>query len=546
MAEQFSDLHVTGPLTVDGNVGIGTTKPNRFNSNVHKVLTIENPSPLRSSIIELLGNADNKDDVSLGAIYFGDLSNAEGNQHQALIAVDSKGASNAKGGRMEFWTRQDNHGFDRRMVIADTGNVGIGTPIPHYPLHVTTENPNEWQARFANGPTNVYLSHAGGYGLGIDTGQNNRSDKWALDVRNAQRVHLHVRDDGNVGIGTPAPSDALHVSGAIRTTDHLKVGSGNPLTGDSDWGIDSTMDTSPRKRRAYVINHHFGLSLSAHSYYGGIRFFNQRAGSPYPYNGTMVMAITNGRVGIGTTKPSQELQVIGQAGFFDGVSHRGVTINPGLRDGIADIYSDYVGGSEPKLHVSTYSQRATANGITVDTVGNVGIGTASPAGKLHVHGAAAGPSANSFLLTRDGDAPFMRFQGAGGRLAEIQFDGSVLNIQNGSNHPIERMVLNARQVESGKIIANEIQVMGFIVSADRVFERDYDLRTIGQLQSYVQEHKHLPGIPSAKEMTAKGLNLGEMQSKLLEKIEELTLYVIGLKKDNEGLREQIAAIEEAA
>ena len=73
--------------------------------------------------------------------------------------------------------------------------------------------------------------------------------------------------------------------------------------------------------------------------------------------------------------------------------------------------------------------------------GNVGVGTASPASRFHIHSTSSGSSATGLLLTRDGDAPYMRFRGAGGKLAEIQFDGSLLHIQDGTGGDIDNIAL---------------------------------------------------------------------------------------------------------
>ena len=73
---------------------------------------------------------------------------------------------------------------------------------------------------------------------------------------------------------------------------------------------------------------------------------------------------------------------------------------------------------------------------------------------------------------------------------------------------------------------------------DYVFESDYDLRTLQETKKYIAENKHLPEIPSAKEMEAKGVDLGDMNMRLLKKIEELTLYQIDLleRLENESAR----------
>lgn len=72
--------------------------------------------------------------------------------------------------------------------------------------------------------------------------------------------------------------------------------------------------------------------------------------------------------------------------------------------------------------------------------------------------------------------------------------------------------------------------------ADYVFKKDYKLNSLETVEKHIDEKGHLPNIPSAKEVKENGINLGEMDAKLLEKIEELTLYVIQLNKDVKQLR----------
>lgn len=72
--------------------------------------------------------------------------------------------------------------------------------------------------------------------------------------------------------------------------------------------------------------------------------------------------------------------------------------------------------------------------------------------------------------------------------------------------------------------------------ADRVFKKGYVMMPLAQLDEYIQEHEHLPGIPTASEAVEKGVSTQEMTAKLLEKVEELTRYVIELKNENESLK----------
>ena len=78
---------------------------------------------------------------------------------------------------------------------------------------------------------------------------------------------------------------------------------------------------------------------------------------------------------------------------------------------------------------------------------------------------------------------------------------------------------------------------------DYVFEKDYKLRSIEELEKYIVQNKHLPGIVPAAEVEKEGMKVGEMNKAMIEKIEELTLYVIQLSKENKKLKEQIDALK---
>jgi len=107
----------------------------------------------------------------------------------------------------------------------------------------------------------------------------------AKQITTGGTTDLALMPGGRIGIGTNTPASKLDVNGNIS------------------WGIDSTEETTPNNRSAYVLQHHTGLSLSAHSYYGGVRIYNQVSSTPHGYNGTMVMAITGGKVGILNSTP---------------------------------------------------------------------------------------------------------------------------------------------------------------------------------------------------------------------------------------------------
>jgi hypothetical protein len=75
---------------------------------------------------------------------------------------------------------------------------------------------------------------------------------------------------------------------------------------------------------------------------------------------------------------------------------------------------------------------------------------------------------------------------------------------------------------------------------DKVFEKDYKLMPIKELENFIEEHKHLPDIPSEKEMLSEPKGVGEMSGLLLKKIEELTLYIV---EQNKKLEEQQVEID---
>ncbi|QUT74031.1 hypothetical protein INE81_00449 [Bacteroides salyersiae] len=90
---------------------------------------------------------------------------------------------------------------------------------------------------------------------------------------------------------------------------------------------------------------------------------------------------------------------------------------------------------------------------------------------------------------------------------------------------------------NGTIRANEIKVES--EWADFVFKKGYNLPTITEVKQHIEEKGTLPGIPSEKEVKANGVNLAETDVLLLQKIEELTLYIIELKQEIEDLKSQV-------
>jgi len=96
----------------------------------------------------------------------------------------------------------------------------------------------------------------------------------------------------------------------------------------------------------------------------------------------------------------------------------------------------------------------------------------------------------------------------------------------------------------GTIFSTEVKVKSDVTVPDYVFEDNYDLMSLEEVEAYVKENKHLPEIPSASEIEAEGgMLMSEMTLGLLKKVEELTLHMIEMKKENEELQKRIEQLE---
>ena len=110
------------------------------------------------------------------------------------------------------------------------------------------------------------------------------------------------------------------------------------------------------------------------------------------------------------------------------------------------------------------------------------------------------------------------------------------NIGVGTANPTDLLTV------AGKIGAREIKV-STSAGADFVFETGYKLPELAELEKFVKTNKHLPEIPTAKQMVENGVNLGELNIKLLQKVEELTFHLIEKDKTIEGILKRMDEME---
>jgi hypothetical protein len=97
----------------------------------------------------------------------------------------------------------------------------------------------------------------------------------------------------------------------------------------------------------------------------------------------------------------------------------------------------------------------------------------------------------------------------------------------------------------GNVICEEMRVLISSSWPDYVFNEDYALMNLNEVEEYIAENNHLPGMPSASEIDGgQGIDLGEMQRLTVEKVEELTLYLIEANKKMDELAKQNAALQQ--
>ncbi|MDN5215680.1 hypothetical protein QQ020_26620 [Fulvivirgaceae bacterium BMA12] len=201
--------------------------------------------------------------------------------------------------------------------------------------------------------------------------------------------------------------------------------------------------------------------------------------------------------------------------------------------------------------------------IMVFDRGKVGIGTALPESDLHISSGNDGDAILTLSADEDNnnesDNPLIQLRQDGGALGvnigydETNFganlfgigrrqtsvdhwDTFIINTTNGNVGIGTKTTSSYKLSVNGNIRAKEVKVeTGW---SDFVFEDDYELITLAELEAFIKANKHLPEIPSAEEVAENGVSLGEMDSKLLQKIEELTLYIIDQQKEIEILKEK--------
>jgi hypothetical protein len=419
-----------------------------------------------------------------------------------------------------------------------TGNVGIGTTSPASLLTVGSAS--------IRGTLDVKGSTTDLPALSISdlrsggkqfTFYNGLSAMGNLDIFDqvSQAFRLTIGSGGNIGIGTAYPDALLHVK------------SNSVIFGSN------------------------GGSFTQHIHQGGV-------GGKYhlALDGNTRFTLDNdGRMGLGTTAPSDKLHLYTGPSAAYGTSG-GITISDSYTVGrFWDSGGGHDIGTLDLSYDGSQAVRLIANGDSYINGGNVGVGKTNPSTRLDVNGSIQ--TSGQFILDNgtgndiinksatgnvrlgwgtygipggavlgtDGEQPLI-FATAYAEKMRMSASG---NLGIGTSQPSEKLSVNGN-IKAKKVIVSQTNW------PDYVFDSAYSLRTLSEVEKFIIKNKHLPDIPSLKEVEGKGISVGDNQALLLKKIEELTLYLIDqhktiqnilteqkkIKTENQGLRNQIKKI----
>jgi hypothetical protein len=398
--------------------------------------------------------------------------------------------------RAQLWTPTTG------ILYADptTTKVGVGTTTPLLPLNVAGPNAAPTGAAYTGGAVSIGSTATN---LALHFGVNTTGSIYSwIQSRNqsAASTYYDLRLQmlgGKVGIGANSPIQTLDVSGRIHVLNGVIQTGGSAITTTSDLGL-------------YSLNS--GMYMRFVTNNAPIKFFTD--GGTTPIGGTEKVTIAaNGNMGINYANPTEKLQI---------------------DNGVFKLSSPNSYGGPMMLFAASPTAGYVGDwGIEYrpSSQGNPGLNFWKPFG---------GPNGgNNYLFLADNGNVGIRTDNP---TANFTVNGNVV-----IGDPAVVCIPNANYklfVQTG-ILTEKVKVAVNCSTdwADYVFDEKYNLKSINELEAFVRTNKHLPNVPSADEVVKNGIDMATMDAKLLEKIEELSLYIIELKKENTELAKRVEKIE---
>lgn len=370
-----------------------------------------------------------------------------------------------------------------------------------------------------------------------------------------------------VGIGTTAPAELLHM---VSPNSAILV-----LEADTDNVTETDQPRVEFKQDGGAVHGLVGYSGGTNHLSIENNYNSADADIDFYTGAVNRMTIDGiGNVGIGTTAPTELLHIssINSAILVleadtDNLTE---TDQPQILfkqdgGGVQGLIG-YAGGTNNLVIQNNWSNAAgdiefftdSLSRMTIDGIGNVGIGTKAPVQKLAVQNGHIAVN-SQFGLVRDfgGGSEYAYLPNAAGIQAltgigvrapfdfgtQIRSDALIAYVETDQDKLVGWMDLNSnRFVWDGKFSCNEVKVQTD-VWADYVFKKGYTLKSLNEVDNFIQTNGHLPNIPSEKEVVEDGMDLGKLTLLQQEKIEELFLHTIEQQKQIEALKTEIEALK---